>query len=398
MTALDLSLQPARVLPQDAGHVLGWALPLYLLLLSSGFAFLRSPMATIRGGELSVDRAAFGAINAVTGTGFTQTVGQDELTDFGRAGVTFMIAAGCVLMLTVGGALVSRIAGMGYCERTILLASIVLMGASGVIGSATLSDTPLHGAMQGIGAVANCGIVLRGTLAPPSAVSTMLVLLPLAVLGGIGVPVLLDIGRWAVGRGAMSVHSVAVLTMSAATYLLGTLLLIGLARQNAAVASAFALNSRSAGFNLTPLDPLRHAGQWMVLLLMAIGAAPGGAGGGWKVTTPLVIWKGMRANWRGLAGGRLFVIALAWTVLFASIIITGTWLIMRMEPQLPGDRVLFLAVSAASNSGLSNDPIALVGDSLFALSGIALAGRIVPIGILWLACQVPAEPDAIAVG
>jgi hypothetical protein len=66
------------------------------------------------------------------------------------------------------------------------------------------------------------------------------------------------------------------------------------------------------------------------------------------------------------------------------------------QPDLNADRLLLLAVSAASNAGLSHDRVAIVGPGLAALSATMLLGRLLPWGLLWwLAAAAPDENVAI---
>ena len=395
--------KPQVVLGGSAGNVLGWALPLYLLLLSGGFAFLRSPSAALRGGQLNIDRAAFDSVNAVTGTGFVQTVGQDELKPNGKLAIEILIAAGSVLTLTIGGTLVSRIAQLDYSELTIALASIGLVASSGILGAATLSDTAMHGALQGVGAIGNCGLLLDASPGNAGNETVMLVLLPLTILGGLGVPVVLECGQYLFKRRRLSAHTVAVLSTTAFIYVLGTVALGVLGQFDAANASAMTINSRSAGFSLLPIDSISRLGQWLVLALMAIGAAPGGSGGGWKVTTPLVLWRGALRNFRGKPSSPMFSIAIVWSAVFAVLVFGGSLVLIGLQPQIPADRSLFLAVSAATNTGLSYGPVSMVGGGLYALGGIALLGRLLPMGVLLWCCRAGERSSvgdgvAVAVG
>jgi Trk-type K+ transport system membrane component len=62
-----------------------------------------------------------------------------------------------------------------------------------------------------------------------------------------------------------------------------------------------------------------------------------------------------------------------------------------------GDRVLFLTISALTNTGLSHDVINITGEGLFTLSAAMFAGRVVPLLILWWLADSTTDAD-IAVG
>ncbi len=72
----------------------------------------------------------------------------------------------------------------------------------------------------------------------------------------------------------------------------------------------------------------------------------------------------------------------------------GTLLaLLATNPDQPGDRLLFLAVSAASNVGLAHNPVTIVGSGMFVLSGTMLLGRILPLVILWWTVYAVQDED-----
>src|SRR5215213_4245800 len=74
----------------------------YALLVLIGFGVFRLPGATVRGNEMSVERAVFTVVNAATLTGFPQAV---PIDDYGWRGQA------CVIFLTIGGTLITSIIG-----------------------------------------------------------------------------------------------------------------------------------------------------------------------------------------------------------------------------------------------------------------------------------------------
>jgi hypothetical protein len=64
---------------------------------------------------------------------------------------------------------------------------------------------------------------------------------------------------------------------------------------------------------------------------------------------------------------------------------------------LDADRLLFIAVSAASNCGLAHDRVGIVGSGMYVLSLTMLLGRILPIVILWWVVRHADETD-VAIG
>ena len=71
--------------------------------------------------------------------------------------------------------------------------------------------------------------------------------------------------------------------------------------------------------------------------------------------------------------------------------------LLWFELQLPADRLLFLAISATSNVGLSHDALSINGVALLALSLAMTLGRIVPVMILWWMVRTVRDEE-IAIG
>jgi trk system potassium uptake protein TrkH len=403
--AVKPSLSPSPLSiqePAKSGDVFGWAIPVYLLLLSGGFAFLRSRLATMRGNELSIDRAVFTAINAVTLTGFQQTIGLDELRVPGQIGVFFLMAAGTALSLIIGGHLVARIAGLSISNRLIYLVAGGAIAVSALFGAAALGDTPLHGAFLGVSALGNSGLFI-GKLPASEDLSTAMVLLPLAVAGGLGLVVWLELWSSLIKRQTLSSHSLISLSMYGGAYIVGLGLLTTQLQSSPSTAEALstcstsAITARSAGFPISSIGDFSRAGQWILAALMIFGPASGGTGGGVKGTTIYALCRSLLGSYRGERSGRSLPIAAAWLAAYALLVFVGSLFLLNLAPQMPGDRVLFLAISAASNVGWSHDPVSLVKSGLATLSTIMLLGRALPMAILWWMAR--SAPDAdVAVG
>ncbi len=164
-----------------------------------------------------------------------------------------------------------------------------------------------------------------------------------------------------------------------------------------ATGSAAAIDTRTAGLPLFSVTAMTRFTQWLIIALMMIGAAPGSAGGGLKVTTVFELFRGTGRALRRQLPGRLFGIALAWLGLYL-LILAGTLLaLLALQPDLPADRLLFIAASAVSCVGLSHDPISMAGGGLIVLSIAMLLGRLVPLAILWWAATTTPDAD-LAVG
>ena len=256
-------------------------------------------------------------------------------------------------------------------------------------------------------AFGNSGLY-TGTLPTVFSPTTFLVLLPLAVLGGLGLPVLMELGDRLFGGAPLSKNSLVVIGASAIVYLLGfaalalaqTPIASGAGwpawRSTLASCSVAALNTRTAGFAFQSPAVFSAPGQWILIALMLIGAASAGTAGGVKVTTLWHLCTGARRALAGTAVHRAAGIAVGWTAAYAAVLFGGLLLLVSIEPQIPGDRMLFLAVSAIGNVGLSHDPVAITGPGLLVLSLLMLAGRVGSLGVLWWLAETTAGTDVLA--
>jgi Trk-type K+ transport system membrane component len=251
-------------------------------------------------------------------------------------------------------------------------------------------------------AMGNSGLY-AGTLPAVNAWQTQLILLPLALLGGLGSPVLIELFDRARGRGPLSTHSQRVLRWTAGIYVVAVAVLLFLQwpdsteawRRSIASASQLAISARSAGF---PFEfPTIRAVQWFVLALMIVGAAPAGTAGGLKVTTLAVVTSGACDALRRRPVGRALGVALVWVGVYFVILAVAVLVLVTTEPQIPADRMLFLAASALGNVGLSQDPVTLSDVGFYIVSAVMLVGRVAPVLMLWWVVDTTPEAE-VAVG
>jgi len=405
-------------------EVLAWlGLGLFALFVL-GFYLMRVP-GSDEGNQLNPDRAVFGAMSAVTLTGMQQVLRSSPFA----ADSSLMPAT--LLLLTVGASWLTLVAaGLPTCRllgvrRTatpVLVAAAIVTAGGTIVGGIPLllSYSPitigdqqhlpwLDAFLTSASAVGNSGVYWT-RLPRADAWETHAIVLPLALIGGLGVPVLIDLYDRVTGRTAeLLTHTRLVLGLVAGVYLLGVLLLLafderltslivgGIRRggwmpsESRAIrslvvnAAVLSMNSRSLGMPLEPatVAALPRAASWVLLLLMAVGGAPAGTAGGLKLTTFFLLGRGAR---RGSLGERLPIecgFALAWALIFGLLVSLGYALLLWTAPELSADRLLLVTVSAASNCGLTHDALSLVGAPLILLAVIMLLGRILPILILW---------------
>jgi trk system potassium uptake protein TrkH len=209
-------------------------------------------------------------------------------------------------------------------------------------------------------------------------------ILTLIISGGLGFVVLTELGRLR-RTGRLSVHTRLVLTISGALIVGTTLAIFGLEQRNPRTigdlsvaqglfASFFqAVTPRTAGFNTLDIGALTPATLFLLMALMFIGAAPGGTGGGIKVTTFSITVAALWATVRGAEDVVLFkrrlrpdLITRAFFICLIAFlavnVVAGLLLITEARPLLP---TLFETISAAGTVGLSTGeggaPISLAG-------------------------------------
>ncbi|HEY2586578.1 MAG TPA: potassium transporter TrkG [Tepidisphaeraceae bacterium] len=382
-----------------------------VLTAGSCFAF-RSGHVVANGNETTWDRAIFTAINTSTLTGFQQTMGLREMRVAGMIGPTLLLVltlGGSFLSLTVGGLAASRILRMPHTASQIAWAAGTALLLSTLGGGAMLAASGrnvFEAIFQSTSAFGNSGLWL-GPLPGTTDGSSYLVLLPLVILGGLGLPVLMEISDRLFGGPPLSRHSRVVLMLAGGIYLAGFVALVlaqapvawgGGAvawRNTIASCSVAAINTRSAGLPFQSPAAFTVAGQWLLMALMLIGAAPAGTGSGLKTTTLWQLARGVRDVLRGRPVPRPFGIAAVWLVAFTVVLFAGILLLATIEPQIAPDRLLFLCCSAIGNVGLSHDPVSTTGPGLLVLSCLMLAGRMGALAILWWMAETTSGADVL---
>ena len=404
--------------PDDGLGLLAWLVPAYVALILAGAAVFKFGPVMARGHEMSSARAVFTAVNAATLTGFPSTVGLEDFDEEGLLGPAAVLAlmVGGALFSTIGGGVaVVRILRLPYSPGQVVsaaVASLLLAVLAGATGLLAHDRRVFDSIFQATSAFTNSGLYV-GRLSAPASVRAQAVLLPLAFVGGLGLPVLMELfDRITGGARRLSTHAWAVLTSSAVLYLGATLafaLLLaprGLAgaqasndawREAVASASAAAVNARGTGLPFEFASSYPRAMQWLLIVLMAVGANPAGTGGGIKATTVAQLVGGTRAALRGGPVPRAAGVAAVWAAVYGGVVFAGLLLLLWRAADMAADRLLFLTVSAASNVGLAHDPVSIVGPGLYTLCAVMLAGRVAPVFILWWMARTTDDAD-VAVG
>jgi trk system potassium uptake protein TrkH len=408
-TSRAASAIPAASAASPAAPTLaGWLFPMYVAMIFIGYAALKTQGAMITGQQMGIVRALFTSVNAATLTGFQQTFQIDAVCRPLGQGVIFaMILGGSICTLVISGTAMSRILRLHHSDREILRA-VLIAEAIAVGGGAffLLFDkdrTVWQAIFIATSAFANGGLYIG---AQPNALAwqTHLILLPLITAGGLGICVLMELFDRLRGKtDELSPHANAVLGLTAWLYIGGTIVLVLLNsydwtqwRELALTSGAAAVGSRTAGLGLVEPGKMVRAAPWAVMLLMLIGACSGGTGGGVKCNTILVIFKGVRAALRGHKVPRAFGIAACWVGMYAALVLLTLFALLRGMEQTAPDRLIFLSISAASNVGLSFDPLSPDPLPAFVLCGTMIVGRFAPLMFIWWMADTTRDAEMAA--
>ncbi|HEY9643983.1 MAG TPA: TrkH family potassium uptake protein [Coleofasciculaceae cyanobacterium] len=156
---------------------------------------------------------------------------------------------------------------------------------------------------------------------------------------------------------------------------------------------------RTAGFNSIDYGKMSDAGLFLTIVLMFIGASPGGTGGGIKTTTLRIFSSCTATVLQGkeevLCYQRQIPMSLvikAIGVVFGSVVTVAisTTLIALSDPQVGFIRILFEAVSAFATVGLSTGITASI--STFSKLVLILTMYVGRVGVLLLMSAVLGDP------
>lgn len=419
-------LQPSQVL------VLGFA---GAIMIGTGLLSLSAAAAP--GTRISLIDAFFTATSAVCVTGLTVLDTRTAWSPFGQTVIMLLMQVGGLGIMTMSTLIALlrgkritlserlviqsalgtiELAGVVRLTKAILLTTLALEGVGALILTFRFAADypPLRalylGVFHSISAFNNAGFDLFST----SVVGynrdpfVLLTMAGLIIVGGIGFTVSMDLLRFARDRrkgrpSHLSLHTKLVLTLTAVLLTLGTTLVLlweynnpntlGPLSPAAKVLNAFFMGTvpRTAGFNSVPMAGLREVTLFFLIMLMFVGASPGGTGGGVKTTTFGIVAMSVLSTIRGreeveVFGRRLTrearerSLALIAIALF---LITAIILILDVTEGAPILPVMFETVSAFGTVGLSmglTSDLTAFGKLIIALT--MFAGRVGPLTLV----------------
>ena len=154
------------------------------------------------------------------------------------------------------------------------------------------------------------------------------------------------------------------------------------------------VSARTAGFSTYPLGTFSTPGLLVLTALMFIGASPGSTGGGIKTSTFFVLLQGIKSaatnetekGFHYSIPSDAFRKAAVITLIALGVILTGTYLMVVMEPGISLMDTLFEVTSAFGTVGLSTGITPGLSDGSKLLSVLIMyIGRLGPLTIasLW---------------
>lgn len=381
----------------------------FAFLILSGTLLLLLPRATT-GNSLSVLDAFFTATSAVCVTGLIVV---DTATFFSPVGHTILMilmqigGLGIMTLTTFfafmigGGTRLKEYSTMqsllgeenlGRIKQTILQIAILTFAIEGVgalvlyqysdgIDFSSSHEKVLFSLFHAVSAYCNAGFALTTQNFADAALrfnnGVLVTVMTLIVLGGLGYPVLLNLGRMVRLRSAtpmqtrLSIHTKLVLITTAILLVSGMIGFYLLEREHLLseyslgrqllISLFHSVSARTAGFNTIEIGALSGPALFLIMVLMWIGASPGSTGGGIKTTTAALAFL----NILGIASGRnsveifkrrvsdISVVKAFSTVLLSFSFIAAAFFFLLLTEHAPFEALLFEVVSAASTVGLS---------------------------------------------
>lgn len=376
----------------------------FMLLITVGTALLCLPVSST-GTPIPWIDALFIATSATCVTGLTVIDPGTQLTTFGQTVLLILFQIGGLGFVTMATLIMlvlnkrislkdrlllqesmnqNSIQGIVLLIRRVLVYSLVIQLTGALILAIRLIEEMPYGKaiyfalFHSVSIFNNAGFDLFGDVHGPYSGMTRYVHDPiinitamvLIFLGGVGFIVMSDIFDFP-KRKKLTLHSKVVLSTSAVLIVLGAVLFFWLELYNSLqplpvgsqiMASFFqSITPRSGGVTTIDMSSLRQSTQFLMVILMFIGAAPGSTGGGIKLTTFAILVIAVLAQVRGKHDVVLFrhwisqhtVYRAICMTLMALLVVIFSTMILSLTENAAFLMVLFEVVSAFGTSGIS---------------------------------------------
>lgn len=374
----------------------------FAAIAAVGAVSLTFPVAAEGERIMPID-ALFTSVSATCVTGLVVVDTPNAFTGFGEAAILLLIQVGGLGMMVLstfatvilGGRLTLRgeqalgqvleLNSPGHAYRLVrfIISATLATEAVGALlltwafvrHGVELPDAIWFGVFHSVSAFCNAGFALQSDslVMFQSDALALAVISALIIIGGIGFVVLSWLWLRAIHRerSRAPVQVRVVLWMSAALIVLGAIV-YGLLEWRASLAGLPVLDklgnalfqsvtTRTAGFNSVDITLMQPATMLVVIVMMFIGAAPGGTGGGIKVTTLAVLAAAIPDIVGTRGGATLFGRSIAPAILqrAATIAVVATMtaavslFLLLLSEDAPFVVLAFEVISALGTVGLS---------------------------------------------
>ncbi|GBF76621.1 Ktr system potassium transporter B [Paenibacillus sp. 598K] len=411
----------------------------FFCLIWIGALLLMLPHASTSGQSIGLMNALFTATSAVCVNGLVVLDTGSTFTTFGQVIIMALIQIGGLGFMTLG-VMVAIVLGkrIGLKQRLILQQATNSSSAQGLVklsiymvliafafealASVILTlrwqadmgfgQAAYYALFHSVSAFNNAGFALWSDSLSSHAGDPIvnLTIILLFIIGGLGYIVVVEVFRKRSWR-KLSLHSKVVLLGSGTLLVAGFLLIYLLESWNPATfghldgsdqvwAALFqGATPRSSGFNTVDIASMLTTSQFLLIILMFIGAASGGTGGGVKINTIVVLVLATLNTFRGQGQIHAFdrriapdavMRALAVVLSSLGVVLLVSLLLTISEGMLEEHflEVLFEATSAFSTTGMSmglTSELSPVGKVIVMLT--MFAGRLGPLTLAFALAQ-----------
>ena len=418
----------------------------FVCVIMIGSVLLSLPLATIDGKGLPLVDAVFTATSATCVTGLTVVDTGSTFTLFGKITLLLLIQIGGLGVMTFSTFFLTMVGrrlslkgkmvvqdALNYYEVSSLpelIHYILIFTFALEFAGAALLSLPFcrregvqgiyYACFHAISAFCNAGFSLfsDSLVSYRGIITVNLTIMGLIIMGGLGFPVLLDlyyhyfkkrdVRRRLRFQTRLDILTTLFLIVSGALLIFlfeWDNVLAFLPWKDKILASIFqSVTPRTAGLNTLNISALREVTLFFLIILMFIGASPGGTGGGIKTTTFVLVLFTIKSIIREEKEVNMLgytvpsrTISKAFAVFFisAALVIVSVLLLLMVQRDMPLIKLAFEAMSAFGTVGLSTGITPLLAPfSKVLISFLMLAGRVGPLTLV-LAMATREKPPEI---
>ena len=340
----------------------------FALVIFIGSLLLMLPCSIQPGTHLDYIDALYTSASAVCVTGLTVVDAGDTFTALGQFFLAALIQIGGLGVTSISaGVILAMGRRVNLKGRMLIRESMNLDAGRGLIGfvytvfKATLLIELIGAALSFIVFIQDYSLFRAIGVSLFHSVASFNITCVLIFFGGIGFLVIQELWQKKCQWKKLSMHTKVVLSVSLALIIIGTLL-IKLTEPVSWLCALFhSVSTRTAGFASRPIGEFGAPALLVMIVLMFIGASSGSTGGGIKTSTFFVLIRGIFSAATNQSEKAFhysipkdaFKKAAVISILAAGVVITSTYILMILEPQVDLLDALFEMTSAFSTAGLS---------------------------------------------